>query len=150
MVGTRRITLLRWLVCVGIAALAAGLLGGCGAIASALPPRPSPFPTLARLPTVTPMLPTAIPSPTLPLPSPTATPIPLTGIVASEAVNVRAGPGVGFPVLLTLARNDEVTLQGQYDGWYQVLTPDRTLGWISAQVLDITPETAQAVPTVTP
>jgi hypothetical protein len=136
------------LVCLLLAALS-----GCDYITSALPPSPSPFPTLARLPTVTPVTPspTPLPSPTLPPALPTLTPTPaiLRGTVAVGA-NVRSGPSLEFEIITSLVAGSDIVLQGQSNGWYQVRIPDGTEGWMSEQVIEITPETATAVPTVAP
>jgi hypothetical protein len=136
------------LVCVLIAALS-----GCDYVTSALPPSPSPFPTLARLPTVTPVTPspTPLPSPTLPpaLPTPSPTPTILRGTVAVGA-NVRAGPSLDFAIITSLVAGSDIVLQGQANGWYQVSMPDGTEGWMSEQVIEIAPETATAVPTISP
>ncbi|MCG8347824.1 MAG: SH3 domain-containing protein [Chloroflexales bacterium] len=124
-------------------------LWSCGIIVSTLPPSPSPFPTLARLPTVTPITPTRVQTPTS-LPTSTVTSIFLIGIVATEAANVRDGPGLNFVVLTKVGAGDEVKLRSRQDDWYQVVTPDQTEGWVSAQVLEVNPEVANAVPLATP
>jgi hypothetical protein len=128
-------------------------LSGCDYITSALPPSPSPFPTLARLPTVTPVTPspTPLPSPTLPPPLPTLSPTPviLRGTVAVGA-NVRTGPSLEFEIITSIVAGSDIILQGQSDGWYRVSIPDGTEGWMSEQVIEIEPETATAVPTIAP
>lgn len=125
-------------------------LWSCGVIVSALPPSPSPFPTLARLPTVTPVTPTRVQTPTAPFPTSTVTSVFLVGIVVAEAANVRDGPGLNFVVLTKVSAGDELKLQSQQDDWYQVITPDQTEGWVSAQVLEVDPAVATAVPLTNP
>lgn len=127
------------------------LLCGCDYIRSALPPSPSPFPVLARLPTVTPMTPSPTPQPTrTPRPSPTRRPPPaLQGTVAVGA-NVRVGPGTDFAIVTSIVAGNTVTILGQNSGWYQVQTPDGSKGWMSALVLEVTPAVATAVPAVVP
>lgn len=124
------------------------LLYGCDAVAGALPPGPTPFPTFARLPTVTPEPPAPAPGPVSD-PFPTVTPRPLTGTVIVGA-NVRTGPGINFTVITTIVAGNRVTLRGQSEGWYQVVTPDGTEGWMSGDVLSIAPNTAANVPVVSP
>jgi hypothetical protein len=128
-------------------------LSGCDYVTSALPPSPSPFPTLARLPSVTPVTPspTPLPSPTLLPELPTTTPTPeiLRGTVAVGA-NVRAGPSLDFAIVTSLVAGSDIVLRGHSNGWYQVRIPDGTEGWMSEQVIEIAPETATAVPTVGP
>src|SRR5262245_45260561 len=83
---------------------ATALLSGCAALAEIKLPRPSPVPTLARLPTVTP----APPTPTNPPPPPTATPVPPTPTnepiqaVVRVGANVRGGPGLTFEIVGTV------------------------------------------------
>jgi uncharacterized protein YgiM (DUF1202 family) len=74
----------------------------------------------------------------------------LVGIVVAEAANVRDGPGLNFVVLTKVSAGDELKLQSQQDDWYQVITPDQTEGWVSAQVLEVDPAVATAVPLTNP
>jgi uncharacterized protein YraI len=107
-------------------------------------------PTLARLPSVTPVTPSATPPPTATIrlvTTPTA--VPLVAAVAVGA-NVRAGPGVDFAVVGVLAPGDQVRLLRSSSGWYEVLGPDQVAGWMSARVLSIDPATEAAVPTASP
>lgn len=137
---------------VGGALLLLVTLCGCDYITSAMPPSPSPFPTLARLPTVTPVT----PSPTLPpiptrRPPPTPTSVPeeeLEGLVAVGA-NVRAGPGIDFAIITSVIAGKSVLLQEQQAGWYKVTIADGTEGWMSSQVLDVQPDVVEAIPTAT-
>ncbi len=124
------------------------LLYGCDAIAGTLPPGPTPFPTFARLPSVTPEPPTPSPGP-FSDPFPTVTPRPLTGTVMVGA-NVRTGPGTNFAIITTIVAGHQVTLRGQSEGWYQVVTPDGIEGWMSESVLNVAPSTAANVPVVSP
>ncbi|NJN66073.1 MAG: SH3 domain-containing protein [Chloroflexaceae bacterium] len=123
----------------------------CDYITSALPPSPSPFPTLARLPTVTPETPIPTPEPTATPgpPTPTPTPLSMEGL-AVVAANVRSGPGIDYPILYTLSKDERVILHARHENWYQVTTPDGTEGWMAAEVLDVISAVATAVPTVTP
>ncbi|MCU0493661.1 MAG: SH3 domain-containing protein [Chloroflexaceae bacterium] len=137
----------RWFVLVRVGlVLPLLLLAGCTFITSALPPQSTPVPTLARLPSVTPPLPTATPQPTQPA---TATPEPFVAAAATQA-NVRSGPGTGFDIVGTLAPGDSVSLRGQQNGWYQVRLASGTVGWVAAQLLAVEPDVANAVPTVQP
>ncbi len=140
-----------WLV---VALMLLPALHGCDYISSAMPPSPSPFPTLARLPSVTPLLPTLTPwpTPTLrpgPTPTPTIDPVDLEGTVAVGA-NLRTGPGTDFAIVTSVVAETSITLLGYAEGWYQVALPDDTEGWMSEQVIEIDPAIATAVPTVSP
>lgn len=126
------------------------LLSSCDATAGALPPGPSPFPTLPRLPSVTPAPPNPSPEPTFPLTTvATITPVLLEGVVTIGA-NVRSGPGLTFAIIGNLAEGERVRLQAQSDGWYQIIQPDGTEGWMSSIVLDVPVEAPVIVPTVAP
>ncbi len=124
------------------------LLAACGNLLAALPERPSPVPTLARLPSVTPITPSPTRPPTA-TPTVTPTPTPLRAQAARNA-NVRAGPGTDFAIVGALAIGDQVTILGRSDDWYELTGPDALTGWVAASLLTIDPVTADAVPTVTP
>jgi uncharacterized protein YgiM (DUF1202 family) len=131
-----------------LAAAALAALAACADVAASLPVRPTPVPTLARLPSVTPVT----PRPTPPTPTPglaTPTPEPLTATVAGPA-NVREGPGVDFGIAGIQAAGDVVTLTGRQGQWYRVRTTAGVVGWIAAQLLEVDPATAAAVPEVSP
>ncbi|MGQ9925705.1 MAG: SH3 domain-containing protein [Chloroflexaceae bacterium] len=132
-----------------VVALASLLLGACGATA-VLPPRPTPVPTLARLPSVTPLPPT----PTLLALTPTASPAPATleAPLARVAVvaNLRAGPGTEHAVLDVFEAGAPVRLLGRSGVWYRVEGPGNQRGWMAAEVLEIDPLTASAVPEIRP
>lgn len=131
--------------------LAAPLISGCEYISSALPPTPSPFPTLARLPTVTPEPPSPTPAPTFtPVPlRPTPTPSPPSGTVTVGS-NVRAGPGLDYTVVAGVEQGKKVQLLGTHQGWYKIITPDEVEGWISGELLSINPAVATEVPAIEP
>lgn len=125
-------------------------LAACADVAASLPARPSPVPTLARLPSVTPVTPrpTAPPTATPGIVG-TPTPMPLRGLVATNA-NVRAGPGVDFAIVGVLDAGAAVELQARDGEWYQVSGPGEVRGWMSGVVLEIDPATNAAVPQAAP
>lgn len=122
-------------------------LSACGSLAGALPPRPSPYPTLPRLPSVTPITPrpTAPPSatPTAVPATPTATPLLARVAVAA---NMRSGPGLEFAVVSVVEAGVSVSLEQRQGDWYQIRSPAGLLGWMFVSVLDIDPAIAEAVP----
>jgi len=63
------------------------------------------------------------------LPATTALPAAVTPVAA--CVNIRSGPGTGFPVLTTVKQGDYLVVQERSGRWYEVLTPDGILGWIA-------------------
>jgi uncharacterized protein YgiM (DUF1202 family) len=133
----------------GITLALALALSACGDLVAALPPRPSPFPTLARLPSVTPVTPSPTRPPTATPVLPTATPAPLL-VRAPGAANVRGGPGVDFAIVAVVAADDQIELLGRSGDWYQVGLADGSTGWMAGQVLGLDPEVAVDVPLVEP
>lgn len=140
---------------VGALVLLVWALSGCDYIMDALPPSPSPFPTLARLPSVTPVPPTATPLPTrVPRPSETPTPdvtptLPVLEGTVAVGANVRSGPGTDFRILTSLVVGTVVTIQGKTeDGWYSVVLEDGQAAWMFETVLEVPPDTAELVPPV--
>ncbi|NJN15094.1 MAG: SH3 domain-containing protein [Oscillochloris sp.] len=127
------------------------VLAGCADLAAALPPRPTPFPTLARLPSVTPVTPSPLPTATLPVPTipPTPTSVPILGTVTITA-NVRSGPSTTFDILTIIEGGASVEILGRSGDWYQIRTPDGFSGWLFAQLLDIPTDVASNIPTVVP
>jgi len=58
-------------------------------------------------------------------------------------LNLRAGPGMDFPKLGLLERNEEVEKVGEAENWYQIrVKRDGTLGWVSSEYLSSTPVTS--------
>ncbi len=134
-----------------VAALAALFsLGACTDLAATLPERPTPVPTLARLPSVTPAppVPTTLPATPTVLAS-TPTPEPPVGRVVLAA-NVRAGPGLEHAVVGGLAAGAPVRLLGRFDAWYLVQGPGELRGWMASQVLEVDPVIAALVPEARP
>jgi hypothetical protein len=130
----------------------AALLAACGDLSGALPPRPSPVPTLARLPTVTPPRPTLTPLPTIPpiVLSPTPEPsVELLAVVVRNA-NIRSGPGTDYEIVGIAEEGMQIALIGMRDGWYAMSTAEGLEGWMSETVLEIDPQTAEAVPLASP
>ena len=72
--------------------------------------------------------------------------------VLAEALNVRRGPGVSYPVVDLLVRGDVVSVSGRHaaSGWWQVELPDGSTGWVSggAAYVSISGDTS-GVPAVT-
>jgi hypothetical protein len=82
-----------------------------------------------------------------PPPPPVAAPQPPpqreTFYVKVGRLNLRAGPGMDFPKLGLLERNEEVEKIGEAENWYQVrVKRDGTLGWVSSEYLSSTPVTS--------
>jgi hypothetical protein len=135
-----------------IAAIAALGLAACGDLASALPPRPTPFPILERLPSVTPVTPRPLP-PATAMPLAVAAPTPtlaLPSVIVPANANMRRGPGVNFAIVAVISAGSSIVLSQRQGDWYAVHTADGQSGWISSLVLEVDPTVAASVPLAQP
>lgn len=124
------------------------VLGACTDLTADLPPRPTPFPTLERLPSVTPVTPSPTPPPTATLVPPTTpTPIPLPALVATTA-NLRSNPSLDSSVVLIVEAGQAINLRARQGEWYAIELPGGVSGWMAASVLTIDPAVAASVPEV--
>jgi hypothetical protein len=124
------------------------LLAACTDLTADLPPRPTPFPTLERLPSVTPVTPspTAPPTATLvPLATPTPTPLPATVAITA---NLRSNPSLDSRVVQIVEAGETVNLRARQGDWYAVELLGGLSGWMAATVLTIDPAIAAVVPEV--
>jgi len=104
--------------------------------------------------------PTATPSPETPTGAPTpvalaTTPSPpstgvLTAVVTAEALNLRAGPGIGYAIIRTLTGGEALTLLGRTSNgyWLHVITSKQEEGWLNASYVDLS-GSLDLVPAVT-
>lgn len=99
------------------------------ATATAVPPTETPTPEPTATPTETPQ-PTATPTETV-VAQPQAS--------TTSAINVRGGPGTGYPVVAQLQPGRPVDILGRNaDGtWWQVLLGNGDEGWVAASVVDV-------------
>ncbi len=57
------------------------------------------------------------------------------GIVNADRVNFRAGPGTKYSILGQVSKPEELHVLGERDGWYRIVPPKGTTGWIhSSQI----------------
>ncbi len=99
-------------------------------------PTPEPPTATPEPPTATPVPPTPTPEP--PTPTPTATPEPKPEVVVSNPrVNVRSGPGAGFPVLGQVLQGQRLEIVGRdADGeWWQICCFQEETGWLASEVV---------------
>lgn len=99
-------------------------------------PTPEPPTATPEPPTATPVPPTPTPEP--PTPTPTATPEPKPEVVVSNPrVNVRSGPGAGFPVLGQVLQGQRLEIVGRdADGeWWQICCFQGETGWLASEVV---------------
>ena len=110
------------------------------------PPLPTPIPTATAtpkpLPTATPeavvntSTPTVTPTHTS---TPTITPTPQPVAIASNAINVRGGPGTVYPAVGSMKQDEEALIiaKNKTGDWWQVQLSDDRTGWVSDNVVTI-------------
>jgi hypothetical protein len=54
-------------------------------------------------------------------------------IVRSPLLNIRSGPGLGFPVLCQVSAGTALSIGGDAPGWYYVAVPGGPNGWVMRQ-----------------
>lgn len=74
----------------------------------------------------------APPATATPEPLPTATPVPKAMLQASNALNVRSGPGTAYPVVGALNATEQAEIVGKnpQGDWWQVLMANGQTGWV--------------------
>ena len=71
--------------------------------------------------------------------------------VKVDLLNLRAGPGMDFPKIGQLNRNEELEKVGEAEDWFQVrVKRSGTLGWVAARYLSGQPVSATQPPAPTP
>lgn len=53
-------------------------------------------------------------------------------VTAAEALNLRTGPGVEYPVTYWLAAGDVLRIAKSFNGWLYVTTQDGRAGWVNS------------------
>ena len=56
-----------------------------------------------------------------------------TATVISQALNVRSGPGMAYPVLQVVNLGADLTIQGRTGSWIFVRAPNGDAGWVSQE-----------------
>ncbi|MCF8034110.1 MAG: SH3 domain-containing protein [Desulfarculaceae bacterium] len=56
-----------------------------------------------------------------------------TVVVLAEALNLRSGPGMNYPVVAVLSQTTVLDLQGRSNGWLYVRAPGGQRGWVARQ-----------------
>jgi len=100
-------------------------------VAAATPTEPPPTPT-PEPPTDTPVPPTPTPVP------PTPTPEPVYVIVQGDKVNVRKGPGTGYPVVGQVAKGTrlDIVAKNRQSDWWQVCCLQGQQVWIVDRLVE--------------
>lgn len=58
--------------------------------------------------------------------------------VTDPYLELRTGPGRGFPIFFVVARNDWVEIELRHTDWFKVRTADGKLGWVHRRQLETT------------
>lgn len=163
----------RWGLAVALAAVALALASCAGSLPQAPAATQAPHALKTKRPTFTPtppVPPTATPIPATPVPTaepptatpvapPTATPVPPTPTpepspvvqVAVETLNVREGPGTGYPRVGQVRQGDrlQVIARSPAGEWYLVCCVGRKQGWVAAEHVRLVEGTTAAIPVAT-
>ena len=77
-------------------------------------------------------------------------------VIVEDNLNLRDGPGTDYVSLGKLSLGTQVDLLARYDGWVQLQTPNGTVGWSTAEYMEIAPgvldsiEIAESIPESNP
>jgi hypothetical protein len=58
--------------------------------------------------------------------------------IADAYIELRSGPGRGFPIFFVAPRNDWISIELRHTDWFRVRTDDGKVGWVSRQQLETT------------
>lgn len=61
-----------------------------------------------------------------------------TGMTTDDNVNMRTGPGTDYKIVAQLPIDTPAQIMGEQAGWYHIVTPWATDGWVSAGFFKIT------------
>ncbi|WP_290690384.1 SH3 domain-containing protein [Aquabacterium sp.] len=116
-----------------VLAVTVGLLGATGAraadevVAASVPASaPAQVPLPASAPVAT------------PAPAPAPSPATERLQVSDPYIELRTGPGRGFPVFFVVARAEWIEIELRHTDWFRVRTAGGKMGWVSRQQLETT------------
>ena len=70
----------------------------------------------------------------------------LVALVSEAQVNLRGGPGTAYDKLGALGADVQLDLLARYKDWFKVRTPRGTEGWVSNELVQVSPYVARRVP----
>jgi cell wall-associated NlpC family hydrolase len=70
----------------------------------------------------------------------------LVALVREAQVNLRGGPGTAYNKLGALGADVQLDLMARYKDWFKVRTPRGTEGWVSSELVQVSPYVARRVP----
>jgi uncharacterized protein YraI len=107
---------------------------------------PTPEPTAAPVDAT----PADIPAEETEPPAPSADGL-LPGVITgTQNINVRTGPGTGFPVVSSVGPGQAVAVISQDAAWTNIRLPDGVEGWIASQFVRLVPVEAEPAATEAP
>jgi hypothetical protein len=58
--------------------------------------------------------------------------------ISDPYIELRSGPGRGFPIFFVAPRNDWIEIELRHTDWFRIRTEDDKVGWVSRQQLETT------------
>jgi hypothetical protein len=124
------------------AAAAPAAAAASAATAAATPAAPLAAASAATAATTAASAPTAsasAPAPASAAPArPARTPKAERVLVADAYIELRTGPGRGYPIYYVAPRNEWIEIELRHTDWFRVRTDDDKVGWVSRQQLETT------------
>lgn len=56
--------------------------------------------------------------------------------ISNKSVNVRSGPGVGYPVIYSVFNNEEYNYLKTENNWYEIEIKDKIYGWVFSELVE--------------
>ncbi len=59
------------------------------------------------------------------------------GVVTASPLNLRAGPGINYSRVGTVAKGEPVTVRGEFGDWFKIAPPRTATAWVSVELLNM-------------